>query len=125
MRPHSLALSPITYLDPYTSEINAVLQGYKYYPHRPSSEKLMLLSEGFPNGRIRFLSDPHEVMAYDCKSPTQTVNAEGAEMNGKGSIFESFDMADFGFDREHGAEWSFSIQRTFRFYRKLLEVVND
>lgn len=72
----------------------------------------------FPDQMIhRHPSDPHEVMAYDCKVPTFTVNATGGTM---GSILRTVDMSTYGFNREHSAQWQWRFQQTAQFYQRLL-----
>lgn len=63
----------------------------------------------------------HEAMSYDCKSPTQTVNAEGAGT--VGPIDARINMATYGFASEHSAEWQRHMQQTHMFYTEFLNQV--
>jgi hypothetical protein len=65
----------------------------------------------------RNLSDPHEVMAYDCNVPTFTVNATGGT---RGSIDTGIDMTAYGFGRNHSAQWQLRFHQTAQFYHQLL-----
>jgi hypothetical protein len=94
--------------------------GYSYNRSAAYS-KLNLDKHGFIN-EVRAVSDPHEVMSYDCKSPTQTVNAEGSSTNGP--IDERVDMSAYGFGSEHSAEWARNMQQTHMFYQTFFDKVN-
>jgi hypothetical protein len=100
-------------LRPHRLLVNA--QGYEYQPANSQQTKLLLFA-GIPLN-TRAVLDTHEVMAYDCKSPTQTVNAEGAGTNGR--IVGKVDMAAFNFAEEHSAQWQWSLYQTHMFYTEI------
>jgi len=89
------------------------------FDHADPGERIRLydLPGLFTSLTHRHPSDPHEVMAYDCKVPTFTVNATGAT---RGSIIKAIDMNAYGFNREHSAQWQWRFQQTAQFYQRLL-----
>lgn len=96
---------------------------YLYNRTKVPNERLELTKySGFSLFR-RSIQNEHEVMAYDCKTPTQTVNAEGAGTNGP--IDAKINMATYGFASEHSAEWAWNMQKTHMFYAEFLKQVTN
>ena len=89
--------------------------GYYYHPERPVGQRLGLAFLAMPN---RLVNTPHEAMTYVCQSPTKAVGAQGETA---GSIGSKVDLATFGFNDVHSAEYNFTVQQTKLFYNKLLE----
>lgn len=96
---------------------------YSYQVASQPSERLEVSHFSWPNLHRRSVQDMHEVMSYDCKSPTQTVNAEGG-IN-LGPIDARINMATYGFGSDHSAEWAKNIQDTALFYKEFLKQVKD
>jgi hypothetical protein len=88
---------------------------YKYYPGNPSGEKLFLT---FVLSPTRILQRMEESLAYAAKSST---NAVGADGNTGGSVPVSVNLASFGYEHEHSAFWSFSLQKMATAYDSLMD----
>lgn len=93
---------------------NLGLTGYYYDPVKPAGTRLGI---NYPSVNGRFVATAHEAMAYVAQSPTKAV---GAEIGMAGSIDSSVDMRPYGFDKTHGAEFEFPLQRTIPFYNRLM-----
>ena len=89
--------------------------GYFYDPDAPVGQRLGIT---YPITIGRFVSTPHEAMAYVAQSPTKTIGAEG---RANGSIGGKVDMAMYGFDNLHSAQFTFPLQRNEDFYHRLLD----
>jgi hypothetical protein len=66
------------------------------------------------------VTDPHEAMAFVSRPRTFAI---GSEPRARGVVQESFDLNETGleFGAEHGAQFSWNIQRTTTFYSLLLD----
>jgi hypothetical protein len=58
-------------------------------------------------------------MGYVVKSRSDAVGAVGYAALGGGSISSSVGMDGFGFDKEHSAQWNWSLIHSYKFWRKL------
>ena len=88
---------------------------YFYEPNPPAGETRKMWVA--PPARV--LTDAHEVMAMDDRSKTKAVGAEG-RTDGSVNIALSVNLdAEYGFGKEHSAEFERDIQRLGAFYKRL------
>jgi len=88
---------------------------YDYTPTAQAGQRLRISFLGL--SPARFLIDPHESMSYACQSLTRAVGAEPATGG-----FEAVVVMDvYGFDREHSAQFIWTLNVTQPFYQRLLQ----
>lgn len=90
---------------------------YVYAPNNPPGTKLEYLNwTPYP----RFVTSMPEAMGYVTKSRTR---AAGARQDTGGSVvsFVNMGVGGFEFGAEHSAEWMYSIQKTYPFWRRVAE----
>jgi len=104
-KPQKLAAIPVP---PFTT-------GYYYDPAAAPGQRIGI---NYVTAVGRFVTTPHEAMAYAVHSRTRTIGAEGGA---NGAIDGKVDMDAYGFDTEHSAEFDFRAQQTTAFYNRLLD----
>jgi hypothetical protein len=93
---------------------------YEYRSNAPVGSKLMLGEQGGePSHDLRAVASVPEAMGYVTKSRTR---AAGARQDTGGSVvsFVNMGVGGFGFGDEHSAEWVYSIQATYPFWKEIL-----
>jgi len=93
--------------------------GYRYEwdPEARPGERVRLIG---PDGAIRIVDDPHEIMAFVARSRTHAI---GAEKRVGGAIRRVHDLArpPYEFGAGHVVGWTRPIQETTPFYTLLLD----
>jgi hypothetical protein len=93
---------------------------YLYTPNNPPGTKLQYLN-WIPIPR--FVTSVPEAMGYVTRSRTR---AAGARQDTEGSVVSLVNMGQGGFEfgDQHSAEWVYSIQKTYPFWRRIAEEFN-
>jgi hypothetical protein len=112
---NNTGIGAVTFTSFKPQRYNLRTTGYDYNPNDAPGRRVFIT---FFTAFGRYLIDPHESMAYACRSLTQTVNADGSQTNG--SIDSRVDMSAYGFGTEHSAEWNRKLHDTRAFYDQLL-----
>jgi hypothetical protein len=97
----------------------ADLTHYQYLPGNVVGHKLEYVSFGLST-TPRAVTSVEEAMAYVTQSRSR---AAGAKLDTRGSVASFVDMGlgGFNFSTEHSAEWVYSIQRTYPFWKEVLK----
>jgi hypothetical protein len=90
---------------------------YVYAPNNPPGTKLEYLNwTPFP----RFVSSVPEAMGYVTSSRSRAAGGR-PETQGSVSSFVNMGVNGFEFGNEHSAQWAYSIQKTYPFWKEVLK----
>ena len=95
----------------------ADLSGYAYNPSNAVGSRLLYLST-FLN--VKVITSTPEAMGYVTRSRSRAAGGK-PETGGSVGSFVNMGVGGFEFGNEHSAEWAYSIQKTYPFWKEVLK----